>query len=134
MLVKEEVFYQGTPITVSRMKTRHCREPWTSQTLRTQGSALLYKHCTADTQYQTHKSHQVQQKHMCCKCLSLMRLSQKTFVYKVTIFKVVHRCQCTLFKPLHSGIDVTVSKGCVSLSVSRQQIQLRWPWMCKCTS
>ena len=35
-------------------------------------------------------------------------------VYKATSSKL-RECHCTLFKPLHSGIDVTAPKGRVTL-------------------
>lgn len=51
-------------------------------------------------------------------CLISTKTPQISFtreaVYKVT-FSKLHGCHCTLFKPLHSGINVTRPNGCVVL-------------------
>lgn len=44
------------------------------------------------------------------------------FVYKV-MFSKLHECHGILFKLLYSGIDVVMSKGCISLCVSRPQFK-----------
>lgn len=52
-------------------------------------------------------------KHMCSKFA-------QTCLFTVTFTKL-HGCHCTLLKPLYSGIDVAMPKGCVSLSASGQR-------------
>lgn len=132
MFVREEVFHQGASITVLRMKRRHCREPWRRHKLYAP-RAQFYCTGTATTQRQTHKSHQCNENTCAANFCHSRGILENMFVYKAT-FSKLHGCHCTLFKPLHSGIDVTVPRACVSLSVSRQQIKLSRPRMLKHSS
>lgn len=118
MFVKEEVFHQGTSITALRMKKRHCREPWRLRKLYAPvGSVLLYKHCSypvPNTQISpVHKK----RKKTHGKFLSLMRHSQKHVCLQSNFFSKLRGCHCTLFKPLHSGIDVSAQGMCSSVCV-----------------
>lgn len=86
MFVKDEVLHQGRSITVSRMKRRHCHEPWRLHKLYA-SRVQFYCTSTAASPCQTHKYHQYKKKHVCTKFLSLMRHPQQHFCLQSNLFK-----------------------------------------------
>lgn len=123
MFVKEEVFHQGD--IHHGLKDEEETLPWTvnaSQTLCTQGLVLLYKHCSYPRAKHTTLTSRKKKPTCAANIFHSWGILKIMFVYKVT-FSKLHGCHCTLFKLLHSGVDVTMPKGCVSP-----------PWMFKHSS
>lgn len=123
--MKEGTAYQGASITVSRKKKR--LNEWKNKEVNTSQTLYVFRvhfYCTstAATPCQIQVS-PIQGKHVQSFFFFHSRgILKNMFVYKV-MFSKLHKCHGILFKLLYSGIDVVMSKGCISVCVSRPQFK-----------